>query len=140
MDNHVHFSAKHGSWIAVKKLTIDDVTTDLDIARTLISIRETLDAKIYQYLSKDFDIAALEAKIGEFVPSGRLNEEAMASALKEAKSPKMTKFLKTLTDDKNKLEVYKGLAVELTLARLKLSGMDRKPLDKYIDAMHRRLQ
>jgi hypothetical protein len=52
----------------------------------------------------------------------------------------MTKFLKELTDDKNKLEVYKGLVMELVLSKLKLAELNIKALDKYIDDKHRRLE
>ena len=140
MDEHISFSAKHKAWIAVKKTSIDENTDDLDIARILISIRDSLDNKIFQYLEGDFDMKTLEEKVAEIVPSGRANEAAIASALKEAKSPKMTKFLKELTDDKNKLEVYKGLVMELVLSKLKLAELNIKALDKYIDDKHRRLE
>jgi hypothetical protein len=140
MDEHISFSAKHKAWIAVKKTSIDENTDELDIARILISIRDSLDNKIFQYLEGDFDMKALEEKVAEIVPSGRANEAAIASALKEAKSPKMTKFLKELTDDKNKLEVYKGLVMELVLSKLKLAELNIKALDKYIDDKHRRLE
>ena len=140
MDEHISFSAKHKSWIAVKKTSIDENTDDLDIARILISIRDSLDAKISQYLEGEFDIKALEEKAEEIVPAGRVNEAAMATALKEAKSPKMTKFLKELTDDKNKLEVYKGLMMEMVVSKLKLAEINIKALDKFIDAKHRRLE
>lgn len=140
MDEHISFSAKHKSWIAVKKTSIDENTDDLDIARILISIRESLDTKITQYLGGEFDIKALEEKAAEIVPSGRINEAAMATALKEAKSPKMTRFLKELTDDKNMLEVYKGLMMEMVVSKLKLAQLNIKALDKFIDAKHRRLE
>lgn len=140
MDEHISFSAKHKSWIAVKKTSIDENTDDLDIARILISIRDSLDTKILQYLEGEFDIKALEGKAAEIVPSGRANEAAMATALKDAKSPKMTRFLKELTDDKNKLEVYKGLMMEMVVSKLKLAEINIKALDKFIDAKHRRLE
>lgn len=48
-DEHVNFTAKHGSWIVVKRLIIDDKTPMADIARLLSSINETTTSKIPIY-------------------------------------------------------------------------------------------
>lgn len=140
MQEHINFSAKHGSWIVVKKMALDEHTADEDIARILLSIRETLNNKIYEYLGKDFDLDTLEKWTEEIVPSGRLSEEKIAEALKTLKSPKTTKRLKELTTEKQKLEVYKGLLTELVLQRLKLNTLQLKALEKYVDNKNRRLE
>lgn len=140
MQEHINFSAKHGSWIVVKKMALDEHTADEDIARILLSIRETLNNKIYEYLGKDFDLDTLEKWAEEIVPSGRLSEEKIAEALKTLKSPKTTKRLKELTTEKQKLEVYRGLLTELVLQRLKLNTLQLKALEKYVDNKNRRLE
>jgi hypothetical protein len=139
MQEHINFSAKHGSWIVVKKMALDEHTADEDIARILLSIRETLNNKIYDYLRSDFELETLEQWADEIVPGGRLSEEKIAEVFKTLKSPKTTKRLKEFTTDKHKLEVYKGLLTELVLQRLKLNTLELKPLEKYVDSKHRRL-
>jgi len=140
MDDHISFSAKKGSWIAVKKMAVDENTGDDDVARILLSIRDTVSPKIYQYLGEDFNVGELEKMAEEAVPSGRLNEEKIIAAIKSTKSPKTTKRLKEFTDDKKKLEIFKGLYAELVMARLKLPGLNLKALDKYLDEKYRRLE
>jgi len=139
MDDHITFSAKYKSWITVKKMKIDENTDDLDIARLLFSVRETVNNKIYPFLEEEFNVLALEEKVSEIVPSGKLKEEEIAAALKALKSPKTTRMLKEFTSDKNKLEVYKGLFSELVLRKLSMNMVSIKALDKYMNAKNRRL-
>lgn len=139
MEDHISFSAKYKSWIVVKKMKVDENIEDIDVGRILLSIRDTIDGKIYELLQGDFDIEGLKKIVDEIVPSGKLNEEQMASALKTAKSPKATKMLKELTEEKLKLEVYKGLLVEMVVQKLNLSMLALKSLDKYLDDKSRRL-
>ncbi|HOP08969.1 MAG TPA: DUF2666 family protein [Candidatus Methanofastidiosa archaeon] len=139
MEDHINFSAKYKSWVAVKKMKIENEVEDVDVARILISIRETLDNKIFEYLSKEFDIKGLEKEADGMVPSGRLNEEQIANVLKALRSPKTTKMLKGFTEEKLKLEVYKQLFSEIVLQKLNISSLNTKALDKYLDEKHRRL-
>ncbi|MBN1785794.1 MAG: DUF2666 family protein [Candidatus Methanofastidiosa archaeon] len=139
MEDHISFSTKYKSWIVVKKMKVDENIEDIDVGRILLSIRDTIDGKIYELLQGDFDIEGLKKIVDEIVPSGKLNEEQMASALKTAKSPKATKMLKELTEEKLKLEVYKGLLVEMVVQKLNLSMLALKSLDKYLDDKSRRL-
>ncbi|WP_297506847.1 DUF2666 family protein [Thermococcus sp.] len=46
---HVNFTAKHGRWIVVKRLIIDEKTPMVDVARLLASINETATLKIPAY-------------------------------------------------------------------------------------------
>ncbi|MHC1604615.1 MAG: DUF2666 family protein [Candidatus Methanofastidiosia archaeon] len=140
MDDQINFSAKHGKWIAVKKMTIDEDTQRIDVARLLLSIRETLNNKIYAYLDEEFDLPKLEKEASGLVPQGRLSEDKIASILREVKSPKTTRMLKELTDNKNKLEIYKALYTELVLERLKLPQLNTKALDKYLNEKNRALK
>lgn len=48
-DEHVNFTAKHGSWIVVKRLMIDEKTPLADVARLLASINETITLKLPAY-------------------------------------------------------------------------------------------
>jgi 3-oxoacyl-ACP reductase-like protein len=139
MEDHINFSAKYKSWVVVKKMKVDEEIEDADVGRLLISIRETLDNKIFEYLGTEFDIAALEKAADDMVPSGRLKEEQIASVIKAVRSPKTTKMLKEFTEEKLKLEVYKQLFAEIVMQKLNISSLTTKALDKYLDDKHRRL-
>ena len=52
---HVNFTAKHGGWIVVKRLIIDEKTPMLDVARLLASINETTTLKIPAYAGIDIE-------------------------------------------------------------------------------------
>ena len=52
-EDHVNFTAKHGNWIVVKRLMIDEKTPPADVARILASINETTTAKLPVYAKID---------------------------------------------------------------------------------------
>lgn len=52
-EDHVNFTAKHGRWIVVKRLIIDDATSMADVARLLASINETITLKLPTYANID---------------------------------------------------------------------------------------
>lgn len=54
-EDHVNFTAKHGKWIVVKRLIIDDATPMVDVARLLASINETTTLKIPAYADMDVE-------------------------------------------------------------------------------------
>lgn len=62
-DEHVNFTAKHGSWIVVKRLIIDDKTSMADVARILASINETAVSKIHLYA--EIDLKGIEQWLGD---------------------------------------------------------------------------
>ncbi|AIU70579.1 hypothetical protein TEU_09680 [Thermococcus eurythermalis] len=63
-DDHVNFTAKHGRWIVVKRLIIDDKTLMLDVARLLASINETTVLKLPVYA--DIDLEGIESEFSAF--------------------------------------------------------------------------
>ncbi|ADT83885.1 DUF2666 family protein [Thermococcus barophilus] len=52
-EDHINFTAKHGSWIVVKRLIIDEKTELADVARLLASINETITSKLPIYAEID---------------------------------------------------------------------------------------
>ncbi|WP_461862702.1 DUF2666 family protein [Thermococcus sp.] len=54
-DEHINFTAKHGSWIVVKRLIIDEKTPLADVARILASINETITLKLPVYAGIDME-------------------------------------------------------------------------------------
>ena len=63
-DDHVNFTAKHGKWIVVKRLIIDESTPQVDVARLLASINETTTLKIPAYAG--IDVKGIEKWFGSF--------------------------------------------------------------------------
>ncbi|ANF23239.1 DUF2666 family protein [Thermococcus piezophilus] len=63
-EDHINFTAKHGRWIVVKRLMIDDKTPMADVARILASINETITLKLPIYAGIDLD--GIDAWFGEF--------------------------------------------------------------------------
>jgi len=63
-EDHVNFTAKHGRWIVVKRLMIDEKTPYADIARLLASINETITLKLPTYAG--IDVKGIEKWFGEF--------------------------------------------------------------------------
>lgn len=63
-EDHVNFTAKHGRWIVVKRLMIDEKTPMADVARLLASINETITLKLPLYAG--IDTKGIEHWFGEF--------------------------------------------------------------------------
>ncbi len=61
---HVNFTAKHGRWIVVKRLIIDEKTPMLDVARLLASINETTTLKMPVYAG--LDVEGIEKEFSAF--------------------------------------------------------------------------
>ncbi|MBU7044734.1 MAG: DUF2666 family protein [Theionarchaea archaeon] len=131
--DHVSFTAKHKGWIVAKKMEIDETAEDIDVARLLISIRETFENKIYEYLGKDIDIEVIDTMVDEIVPSGRLNEDKIASILATLKGGAVTRKLSEIADTKEKKNVAKAILVEKALTKMKLAELTPKMIDKYAE-------
>ncbi len=63
-EDHVNFTAKHGRWIAVRRLLIDEKTPMADIARLLAAINESLTLKLPAYAA--INIGAIEKYFASF--------------------------------------------------------------------------
>lgn len=131
--DHVSFTAKHKGWIVAKKMEIDETAEDIDVARLLISIRETFENKIYEYLGNDIDIEVIDTMVDEIVPSGRLNEDKIASILATLKGGAVTRKLSEIADTKEKKNIAKAILVEKALTKMKLAELTPKMIDKYVE-------
>lgn len=129
MEDKINFLAKHEKWIVAKKIDIDENTEKIDVARLLISIRETVNKKIFEYFDEDFDLQKIENIVSDLVPDGKLTKEKIAEILKKLKSPNVTKKLE---GDKLKKEIAKQILTERVLQKIKLKTLDAKTIDKYI--------
>ncbi|MCK4247708.1 MAG: DUF2666 family protein [Methanomicrobia archaeon] len=129
MEDKINFLAKHGKWIAAKKIDIDENTEKIDVARLLLSVRETVNTKIFEYLDDEFDLQKIDDIVSDIVPAGKLPEEKIAEIFKKLKSPSVTRKLE---GDKLKKEIAKQILTEKVLQKIKLRTLDAKAIDKYI--------
>ena len=63
-EEHVNFTAKHGRWIAVRRLIIDEKTPMADVARLLAAINESLTLKLPAYAG--IDVKGIEGYFSDF--------------------------------------------------------------------------
>ena len=63
-EEHVNFTAKHGRWIAVRRLIIDEKTPMADVARLLAAINESLTLKLPAYAG--IDVEGIEEYFSDF--------------------------------------------------------------------------
>jgi len=132
-EESIQFKARKGNWFVVKKMEIDESTEDIDIARMLISIDETLDRKILEYLP--FDMKKLEEIADEICKKrGRVKDEEILEVIRKLKSPRITRRLKEITDSKEGVEILKVILNRMVLERLGIkTRIDTKLIDKYIE-------
>ncbi|NPA62064.1 MAG: DUF2666 domain-containing protein [Methanococci archaeon] len=134
MEDKIEFIAKHGKWFTVKKLKIDENVENIEIARLLASIDETVLNKIPEYLP--FDIEKLNIIADEIFPKkkGRIKEEDIIEALKKLKSPATTRKLNEITTSKEGKEILKILLNGIILERLGIqTRISPKVIEKYIE-------
>jgi hypothetical protein len=130
----IQFRAKRGKWFVVKKMDIDETTEDIEVARLLNSIDETICKKIYEFLP--FDLNKLEELADEIYQKkkGRIKEEDIAMALAKLKSPSTTRKLNNITTSKEGKEILKIILNNMVLDRLGIkTRIDTKLIDKYIE-------
>jgi len=132
-NENIQFRVKKGNWFVVKKMEIDKNTKDIDIARILISIDETVDRKIVEYLP--FDMKKLEEIADEiYKKRGKIKNEDIVEAIKKLKSPKITRRLREITDSKEGVEILKVILNRIVLERLGIkTRIDTKLIDRYIE-------
>ncbi|MPW38208.1 DUF2666 domain-containing protein [Thermococcus sp. 101 C5] len=124
-EDHINFTAKHGSWIVVKRLIIDDKTPMADVARILASINETTVSKIPVYAG--IDLKGIEGWFGD---------------IKKAKSDSEIKALVdkllTIPIEQYAPEEFAGhakvYALRIALQKVGLSiDVPSKSLEKYLE-------
>ncbi|WP_421077681.1 DUF2666 domain-containing protein [Methanothermococcus sp. Ax23] len=130
----IQFRAKKGKWFVVKKMDIDENTEDIEVARLLNSIDETINKKIIEFLP--FDVKKLEEIADEIYQKkkGRVKEEDIANALAKLKSPSTTRKLNSITELKEGKEILKIILNNIILERLGIkTRLDTKLIDKYME-------
>ena len=130
----VHFLGNYSGWKCVKRMEVDELTEDFDIAMLLLSIRESFNNKIYDYMSDKFDMESLDELVEDIIPKkGRFKEEDIATVLSKLNSPDFISSLERISPDPNAIEIMKRIAAEKTLISLKLPLLNAKMVEKYIE-------
>jgi len=130
----VHFLGNYGSWKCVKRMEVEDLTEDFDIAMLLLSMRESFNNKIYDYMSDKFDMESLNGLVEDIIPKkARFKEEDIAATLSKLNSPDFLKDLERISPDPNAKDILKRIAAEKTLTELKLPLLNAKMVEKYIE-------
>lgn len=105
----IEFSAKYGSWIAIKKQTIRSDTKPEEIAMQLASIKQMIDRKSFEVLGIDMD--SLNA-YSEKVTSGmRKGSESLAEAVKRLGSQESKDAVQKACNGKKELEGPAGVCL-----------------------------
>lgn len=124
-DDHINFTAKHGSWIVVKRLMIDEKTSPIDVARVLASINETITLKIPIYAG--IDVRGIEQYFKEFK---RIRSEGEIKGITE----KFLNFMPSEYALEEFTEHAKVYALRTVLKPMKLAlDIPAKPLEKYLE-------
>lgn len=130
----VHFLGNYSGWKCVKRMEVEELTEDMDIAMLLLSIRESFNNKIYEYMSDRFDMKTLNELVDDILPKkSRFKEEDIATALSILNSPEFLSSLEKISNDTKAIEIMKRIAAEKTLIGLKLSSLNAKTVEKYIE-------
>ncbi|HNR45407.1 MAG TPA: DUF2666 family protein, partial [Methanofastidiosum sp.] len=130
----VHFLGNYSGWKCVKRMEVEELTEDFDIAMLLLSMRESFNNKIYDYMSDKFDMESLDGLVEDIIPKkGRFKEEDIAATLSKLNSPDFLSGLQRISPDPNATEILKRIAAEKTLISLKLPLLNAKMIEKYIE-------
>jgi hypothetical protein len=123
-EDHVNFTAKHGKWMVVKRLIIDDKTPLLDVARLLASINETVTLKLPVYAH--IDVRGIESEFSAF------------KKVKKSDIPKVVEayeaFEPSLYADEPFIEHARVYALRAALNKIGLPlDVPSKSLEKYLE-------
>jgi len=120
-DERVEFFANKGKWVVVKKLKVTEKTDELDIARFLASVNETMDRKMYEFLGTAMDLEALDAIAAEccgaekgkkgYSVKGRMSDERMQQAIAATRSVKVSKAINAVVEGKKTRDAAKSYVV-----------------------------
>ena len=134
MEQSIQFRAKKGKWTVIKKINIDENTSDTEVARLLNSIDETVNKKVYEFLP--FDSGKIEEIANEIYEKkkGKVKEEDITNALLKLKSPATTRKLNAITKSKEGKAIVKIILNNIVLERLGIkTRLETKLIDKYIE-------
>jgi len=121
---HVDFTAKHGRWIVVKRILIDEKTKGVDVAYVLAGINDTAVSKLPDYAG--IDMGGIEGKLG------------VKKKVRKSEIPALVEAYLSLDVSEFAPEEFaphaKVQALRLLLESIGLPpGVPVKPLKKYVE-------
>lgn len=142
--DEIQFLAQVGSWVCVKKHKVENGAKQIEVARALASIHDSMNRKIWDFIKDDFNLeeldklayeitdAKFDEKKKEWLVKGRVSEPQLAEALSKLNNPTITRRISATTP--NGREIAKSY---LTRRVLDLLGfrieLDPKAVDKYLE-------
>ncbi len=130
----VHFLGNYNGWKCVKRMEVEELTEDFDIAMLLLSIRESFNNKIYDFMSDKFDMKSLDKLVEDMIPKkSRFKEEDISAVLSKLNSSEFIKDLERISQDHGEREILKRIAAEKILMGLKVPLLNAKMVEKYIE-------
>ena len=139
----IEFLADTDKWVAVKKLEITPNVEDLDIARFLASVSQTMQRKMMEYVAKSIaspeeldEIAAsccgAEKTKKGWKLKGRVSEDKINEVMAVLKSTKTSKKINAVVKEKKAT----GLAKQYVMFKaFELIGFDTSPDPKVIEKL-----
>lgn len=145
MTDEIRFEANVGNWVCVKKHKAQPGDERIDVARALASIHDSMDRKIWEYLSDEFPLAELDKAAYEITGAtlnekkktwevkGRKTDAQIGEALAKCNSTSAFKNA-TLPENKHAPEIAKAYLTRKTLELLGVRvELDPEITQKYID-------
>lgn len=130
----IHFLGNYNGWKCVKRMEVEELTEDFDVAMLLLSIRESFNNKIYDYMSDNFDIKSLDKLVEDMIPKkGRFKEEDIVMVLSKLNSTEFIKSLEGISQNSKEVEILKRIATEKIIMGLKVPLLNSKMVEKYIE-------
>lgn len=142
--DEVKFEAQIGKWVCIKKGTIEENASKIEASGLLAGIHDSMDRKIFEYLSDEINTKQLDTiageitqatlnKKGEYELKGRVSEQQIGEALAKINSPSTTKKM-TLPENKHAMELAKTYLTRKVLEILKVRmEIDPKLIEKYLE-------
>ncbi|MFH0987027.1 MAG: DUF2666 family protein [Candidatus Micrarchaeota archaeon] len=144
MPDEAMFEAQIGKWVCIKKAKIEPGAEEMEKARILASIHDSMDRKIWEFIGKDFDLAVLDKIVNEITGAeydekkkvwtvkGRKSAEQIGEALAKCNSPSTTKQIPA-SANKHTVEIAKSYITRKVLDMLGVRlELDPGLVEKYL--------
>ena len=141
--DEVKFEASIGKWVCIKKGKMEQGTDKIEAARVLASIHDSMDRKIWEFISDEINLEELDKIAYEITGAqynekkkkwelkGRKSEAQIAESLAKCNSPSTTKKM-NLPNNKHALEIAKSYLTRKTLDLLGVRmELDPSIVEKY---------
>ena len=151
-EGQIQFLAKVKNWTCIKKGKTDAETPNVEVARILASIIDSIDKKSWDFIKDDFDLKNLDEIACEIVGAvpinkkgtlglkGRVSEQKIAESLAKINSPATTKKFSTQNaETKSGKDICKAYLTYKIMDLLKVrTKLDPKLIEKYEEEKYKK--